>query len=262
MPLSQDELHDLAHALMEAEHNASPIPPLTERSPGITSEEAYAVAAITLAHELEHGHRVVGRKVGLTSKPMQVALGIDTPDFGTILDDMTVRDGGRVETAKLISPKAEPELAFRLKAPLRGPGATAADALAATDYVFPALEVIDSRIADWRIKEQDTIADNGSSARVVIGSARLPADALDLAGEEVVLYCNGEERGRAQASEVLGNPANAVAWCANKLAEFGEELRAGEFVMPGSITAAVDVRAGDSVRAEFASLGAVSVRFV
>ena len=262
MPLSQDELHELAHALMEAEHNAAPIPPLTEQRPDLAPEDAYAVAALVLGHELEHGHRIVGRKVGLTSKPMQIALGIDTPDFGTILDDMTVRDGGRVETAELISPKAEPELAFRLKAPLRGPGATAEDVIAATDYVFPALEIIDSRIADWRIKEQDTIADNGSSARVVIGSARLPVEALDLADEEVVLYHNGEERGRARSSEVLGNPANAVAWCANKLAEFGEELRAGDFVMPGSITAAVDVRAGDAVRAEFASLGAVSARFV
>ncbi len=262
MSLTHEQIHELAHALIDAEHKGTPILPLTEQAPGITVEDAYAIAADVLGHELEHGHRIVGRKVGLTSKPMQVALGIDTPDFGTILDDMTVRDSGKVKASSLIQPKVEPEIAFRLRTPLRGPGVTMEDVLAATDYVFPALEIIDSRIEGWRIKEQDTVADNGSSARVVVGSTRLPVDALDLDAEEVVFFHNGVEVGRAMSSEVLGNPANAVAWCANKLAEFDLELRPGEFIMPGSITAAVDVKAGDSVYAEFASLGIVSVSFV
>ena len=261
MPLPHDQLHALAHALSDAEHSATPIPPLTEQAPEITSEEAYAIAADILVHELEHGHRVVGRKVGLTNEAMQAAFGIDTPVLGTVFDDTTVRDGGRIKTAELIHPKAEPELAFRLKSPLRGPGVTLEQVLAATDYVFPALEIVDSRVEGWRIKEQDIIADNGVAARVVIGSTRLPAGALNLAMEEVVLYLNGEEFERGRASAVLGNPARSVAWCANKLAEFGQGLRAGEFVMTGTITKAMDVRAGDTVRAEFATLGGVSVRF-
>ena len=261
MPLPHDQLHTLAHALSDAEHSATPIPPLTEQAPEITSAEAYAIAADILVHELEHGHRVVGRKVGLTSKAMQDALGVDTPIFGTVFDDTTVRDGGRIKTSDLIHPKAEPELAFRLKAPLQGPGVTLEDVLAATDYVFPALEIVDSRIEGWRVKEQDIIADNGVAARVVVGSVRLPVDGLDVAAEEVVLFLNGEEFARARGSAVLGNPAHSVAWCANKLAESGQALRAGEFVMTGSITAAPDVRAGDTVHAAFSTLGAVSVRF-
>ena len=122
MPLPHDQLHALAHALSDAEHNATPIPPLTEQAPEITSEEAYAIAADILVHELEHGHRVVGRKVGLTNKALQDAFGIDTPIFGTIFDDTTVRDGGRIKASELIQPKAEPELAFRLKSPLKRAG--------------------------------------------------------------------------------------------------------------------------------------------
>ena len=261
MPVPHDQLHAIAHALSEAEHNATPIPPITEQAPEITSEEAYAVAADIVVHELEHGHRVVGRKVGLTNEALQQAFGIDTPIFGTVFDDTTVRDGGRIRSSELIHPKVEPELAFRLKDALRGPGVTMSDVLAATEYVFPAIEVVDSRIEGWRIRQQDIIADNGVAARFVAGSARLPADAFDLAAEEVVLYRNGEEFERAQASAVLGNPAQSVAWCANKLAEFGQGLRAGEFVTTGSITNAMDVRQGDTVVAEFATLGLVSVRF-
>ena len=203
MSLTHEQIHELAHALIDADHKGTPILPLTEQAPGITVEDAYAIAADVLGHELEHGHRIVGRKVGLTSKPMQVALGIDTPDFGTILDDMTVRDSGKVKAASLIQPKVEPEIAFRLKTSLRGPGVTMEDVLAATDYVFPALEIIDSRIEGWRIKEQDTVADNGSSARVVVGSTRLPVDALDLDAEEVVFFHNGVEVGQ---SDVVRSP--------------------------------------------------------
>ncbi|MCY4581458.1 MAG: fumarylacetoacetate hydrolase family protein [Chloroflexi bacterium] len=261
MPLPHDQLHALAHALSEAEHSATPILPLTEQAPEITSEDAYAIAEDIVVHELEHGHRIVGRKVGLTNPAMQAAFGIDTPILGTVFDDTTVRDGGRIKTSDLIQPKAEPELAFRLKSPLRGPGITMQDVLAATDYVFPALEIVDCRMEGWRIREQDIIADNGVAARVVIGSARLSPGAFNVSMEEVVLYRNGEEFERARASAVMGNPARSVAWCANKLAELGQGLRPGEFVTTGTITTAMDVRPGDTVHAEFATLGLVSVRF-
>jgi 2-keto-4-pentenoate hydratase len=260
MALDHDTLHTLAHALMHAAEHREPIAPLTEQAPGITAEDAYAISADVMGHRIEAGVRIVGHKIGLTARAMREALGIETPDFGVILDDMTVRDGGRVSTGKLIAPLVEPEIGFRLREALRGPGVDAAAVLAATEYVFPALEIIDSRIEGWRIKEQDTIADNGSSALVVLGPGRAPAS-IDLNAEEAVLYRNGEEVGRGNGAEVIGGPAAAVAWCANKLAEFGLGLAAGEFIIPGSVCKAAKVAAGDEVRAVYTTLGSVGVRF-
>ncbi len=261
MALDHDMLHEFAHALIDAEHTLAPIKPLTDRAPDMTDDDAYHIAADVLAHELEHGHRVIGRKVGFTNRDIQQKLGVDSPNFGTLLDDMTVRNGGRVRASSMIHPKVEPEIAFRLKAPLRGPGVTIDDVLAATDYVFPAIEIVDSRFEEWRFRLPDATADNACACKVVIGSTRLPAAALNLAGEEVAVYRNGEEAARAKSSEVLGNPANAVAWCANKLGELGSELRAGEFVMTGSIAGVTTAQAGDEFQAQFANLGIVSVRF-
>lgn len=261
MTLTPDQLHELAHALIDAEHTLTPIPPLTAMAPALTVEDAYAIAADVLGHEIEHGHRIIGRKVGFTNPDIREQLGVSSPNFGTLLDDMTVRDSGRIEAAALIQPKVEPEIAFRLNAPLEGPSVTPADVLAATDYIFPALEIVDSRFQEWRFEEPDAAADNACAAMVVVGSVRLPPDAIDLAGEAVVLYRNGAEACRGVSAAVLGSPANAVAWCANKLAESGQGLRAGEFVMTGSIAGVTPARAGDSFRAEYANLGIVSVRF-
>ncbi len=261
MTLDHDLLHEFAHALIDAEHTLTPIQPFTDRAPEMTSDDAYAIAADVLAHEFEHGHRIVGRKVGFTNRDIQEKLGVRSPNFGVLLDDMTVRNGGRVRVASMIQPKVEPEMAFRLKAPLRGPGVSLEDVIAATDYVFPAIEIVDSRFEDWRFREADATADNACAGRVVIGSTRLQPSALNLAAEEVAIYRNGDEAHRAKSSEVLGNPANAVAWCANKLAEFGSELGAGEFVITGSIAGVTTARAGDAFLAEFANLGSVSVRF-
>ncbi len=261
MTLDHHLAHEFAHALIDARRDRSPIKPLTNRAPHMTSSDAYAIAADILSHELERGCRIVGRKVGFTNRDIQEKLGVRSPNFGTLLDDMTVRTGGRIRASSLISPMVEPEIAFRLKAPLRGPGVTIEDVIAATDYVFPALEIVDSRFEDWRFQEPDATADNACAAKVVIGAARLPPSALDLADEEVAIYRNSNETHRAKSSTVLGNPASAVAWCANKLAELGAELRAGEFVMTGSIAGVTPAAPGDAFHAEFASLGAVSVRF-
>ena len=261
MAVDHDLLHDLAHALIDAGHNLAPIAALTDGAPGLSEDDAYHVAADVLEHEIEHGHRVVGRKVGFTNREIQEKLGVNSPNFGTIVDDMTVRNGGRVRAASLIAPKVEPEIAFRLKTALRGPGVGVDDVLAATDYVFPAIEIVDSRFEGWRFRFADATADNACAALVVIGSTRLPPDALDLAGEEAAVYRNGEEMARATSDAVLGNPALSVAWCANKLAELGLELGAGEFVTTGSIAGVTPARAGDEFLAEFASLGAVTVRF-
>ncbi len=261
MALTHDQMHHLAHGLMDALEAGEPIDPLTEQAPGITEHDAREIAFDILGHRMGYGHRVVGKKVGLTSQATQRALGIDAPQFGVILDGMTVRDGGRVKASSLIAPRVEPEIAFRLKSALAGPGITAADVLAATDYVFPALEIADSRIRDWRIKLEDLVADNVAAALVVLGSARMDPAALDLEQEMVVFEVDGNEVGRASGKEVLGNPANAVAWCANALAEHGMGIAAGEFVIPGSLTVAAPAAAGNNVTAAFTNLGVVSVRF-
>ncbi len=261
MALAHDLLHEFAHALIDAEHTLTPIKPFTDRAPEMAEDDAYAIAADVLGHELEHGHRIVGRKVGFTNRDIQEKLGVHSPNFGTLLDDMTVRNGGRVKTSSMIQPKVEPEMAFRLKEPLKGPGVTLEDVIAATEYVFPALEIVDSRFEGWRFGLADATADNGCAGKVVVGSTRLPPGALNLAGEEVAIFRNGVEVKRAKSVEVLGNPANAVAWCANKLGELGRGLRAGEFVLTGSIAGVTTAEAGDEFRAEFANLGMVSVRF-
>jgi 2-keto-4-pentenoate hydratase len=190
------------------------------------------------------------------------AFGMDTPAFGFILDDMTVRDSGRVKMSGLIQPKIEAEMAFRLKAPLQGPGVDVAQVLAATDYVFPALEIIDCRFEGWRVKQQDLISDNTAAALVVLGNTRLSPNDLDLAAEEAVMEVDGVETGRGTGAEVLGHPAEAVAWLANKLGEQGHGLLAGHFVIPGSVVAPPVVKKGNVVTAAYANLGVVSVTFV
>jgi 2-keto-4-pentenoate hydratase len=261
MALTHDQMHHLAHGLMEAMEDGRAVDPLTEQEPGMTEHDAREIALDIIGHRVGDGRRVVGHKVALTSAATQRALGIDSPQFGVILDDMTVRDGGRVKASSLISPRIEPEIAFRLKTGLQGPGVTAEDVIAATDYIFPALEIVDSRIKDWRLKLEDLVADNVAAALVVLGPGRLAPSALDLESEEVVLEIDGVEVGRATGKEVLGNPANAVAWCANALGEHGMGIAAGEFVIPGSMIEAPSVKAGSNVTASFASLGLVSVRF-
>ena len=215
-----------------------------------------------LRGRLDAGRRVVAKKVGLTSVAMQQMLGVDQPDYGMILDDMLIDDGADYPIGRLLQPRVEPEIAFMLKADLKGPNVTIDQVLEATDYVFPAIEVIDSRIKDWKIKLVDTIADNASSGRVVVGANRVPVQGLDLVNEGLVFEKNGQELGRATGEAVLGNPANAVAWAANKLSEYGITINAGEFVMPGALTSAAPVAAGDVVTANFSVVGSVSVRFV
>ena len=262
MSIQTPAIESLAEALLQAEAKGTPISPLTEAYPDLSSEDAYAVQQIIIQRRLAAGARIVGKKVGLTSLAMQRMLNVDQPDYGMILDNMLVEDGSALEVASLLQPKVEPEIAFRLKKDLSGPGVTVEQVLDATDYLFPALEIIDSRIRDWKIKLADTIADNASSARVVIGEHRVSPRDVDLEKELLVFEKNGEELGRATADAVLGNPAKAVAWCANKLSEYGTVLKAGEFVIPGALTGAAPVQAGDTVVARFGTVGAVTIRFV
>lgn len=252
---------DLGEALYHAEVTQRPVEPLTKRFPAMTPAEAYMVQQVMLA-KLHAGKTILGRKVGLTSKAMQQMLGVDQPDYGVLADDMVVEDGGDCPMAGLIQPKIEPEIAFILARDLRGPGLTAAAVLDATEYVAAALEIVDSRIINWQIKLADTIADNASSARYVLGKNRVAPGQLDLRLVGMVMEKNGQLADTGAGAAALGHPAEAVAWLGNKLAEFGEYLKAGEVILPGALCRAIEVKQGDVVRAEFAGLGQVSVRFV
>jgi 2-keto-4-pentenoate hydratase len=262
MGATQEQIHQIAHELLDAEANHAPIPPITDAVPGFSVEDAYAVQKIVIDHRLGEGRKIIGKKVGLTSKAMQQALGVSEPDYGMLLDGVLIEDGVSYETSQLLQPRIEGEIAFVLNKDLVGPNVTVEQVLEATEYVSPSLEVIDSRIKDWKIKLPDTIADNASSARVVVGKSQVSVAGLDLANVEMVFKKNGEEIGRAKGDAVLGNPANAVAWLANKLHELGVPVNAGDIIMPGALTAMTPVAPGDTIEAEFSQIGSVSVRFV
>ncbi len=261
MALTAEQVKELAELLLHAEQSSDPVLPLTDSFPDMTVVDAYEVQQEIIRRRIQGGRRVVGKKVGLTSVAMQQLLGVDQPDYGVILDDMTITDGSTFEAGRLLQPRVEPEIAFMLAAELKGPGVTVADVLAATEYVFPALEVVASRVKDWKIKLQDTIADNASSGGVVLGDAHSAVSAVDLVNEELIFEKNGEELARATGAAVLDNPANAVAWCANKLSEYGDSLAAGEFIIPGALCAMTPVAPGDTVVARFSTIGSVSVTF-
>lgn len=257
-------LNRFADALAEAEVNARPIPPLSADHPTLSVADAYAIQQLGREARERRGHRLVGRKVGLTSAAMREMLGVEEPDFGYLTDDLVCHSGARLPRAALIAPMVEPEIAFRLDRAVAGPDVTAADVLAATDAVAPALEVIDSRITDWRITLVDTVADNASCARAVLGSFR-PLDELDLAlvaVEQRLMPLRDQrvETVRGDGSAVLGHPAEAVAWLARALDRYAATaLDAGEVVLPGAMTRALPVAAGDRVEAVFSDLGSVTV---
>jgi 2-keto-4-pentenoate hydratase len=260
--LDRATVQQLAAELLEAERTRVPIAPLTERYPDLTEADAYAVQLEIIARKVAAGARVVGKKIGLTSLAMQRMLNVDQPDYGHLLDTMTILEGGECPIDSLIQTRVEPEIAFVLKTDLVGPGVTREQVLAATAYVTPALEIIDSRVRDWKIKLGDTVADNASSARVVLGTSIAPVETVDLRLVGCVLEKNGAVVSTAAGAAALGDPAVAVAWLANKLATFDIALKAGEIILPGALTRAEAVARGDIVRATFDRLGSVSVKFV
>jgi len=251
----------LAEMLLNAEKLRKPIPPLTDTDSVISVDEAYRIQLRVIAMKRSSGQVVVGKKIGITSRAMQSMLGVDEPDYGHILDGMVVMEGERIPSSDLIQPRIEGELAFVLKEDLKGPGVTLTDVIRCSEGVIPSLEVIDSRIVDWKIKLPDTVADNASSARIVLGGKITPLLALDLRTVGMVLEKNGEVVATAAGAAVLGNPPQAVAWLANKLAAYGISLRKGEVILSGSLTAAVPVAAGDFIRADFGPLGDVKIKF-
>lgn len=252
---------EIMAALDTAERTRVSIPPLTETWPQLNADDAYAVQAAWLEKKLAAGGRLVGRKIGLTNRAMQQQLGVGEPDFGFLLESMLVPSGATLSRNELLQPRVEPEIAFWLEMDVRGPGVTKEQVLAATRGVSAALEIVDSRIANWRIKLADTISDNGSSARAVMRDQVIPVDDISLSGEAVRLFRNGQEVGSGTGADVLGHPAEAVAWLANRLADFNAVLSAGQVVLPGAMCASVFAETGETFRAEFSRLGSVEVRF-
>jgi 2-oxo-3-hexenedioate decarboxylase/2-keto-4-pentenoate hydratase len=259
--MDEDEIERAAGLLNGASESGVPTAPLTEACPGLSVEDAYAIQLHNTELRLADGATVVGHKVGLTSLAMQQMLGVEEPDYGVIFDDMLYGDGDAAPSARFLQPRVEIEIAFRLHTPLSGPGITLDDVLAATESVAPAIEIIDSRIANWKITLADTVADNASSAAIVLGKWVPVATVPDLAEVGATLSLNGIEMASGHGSDVLGHPAEAVAWLGNKLASFGTDLLAGQLVMPGSCTKALDVAAGDAVTGAFHGLGTVTVSF-
>jgi 2-oxopent-4-enoate/cis-2-oxohex-4-enoate hydratase len=237
--------------------------PLTERHAGITVTDAYQISLRLLARREADGERVVGKKIGVTSKAVQDMLGVFQPDFGFLTDRMHVADGAAVSLAQagLIQPRAEGEIAFMLKRDIQGPGVTREDVLAATEWVAPCFEIVDSRIADWRIRIADTIADNASCGVFVIGAQRTDPRALDLAAAGMRMWRNGEDAGSGVGAAVQGHPAEAVAWLANTLGAFGIPFRAGEIILSGSLAPLVPALPGDRFTMHIEGLGGCSVSF-
>ncbi|MEU4647194.1 2-keto-4-pentenoate hydratase [Nocardia fluminea] len=252
---------ELAAELARAELDRVAVSPIADRYPGIDVVDAYEVQLLNIRRRLDDGGKVVGHKVGLSSKAMQQMMGVDEPDYGHLLADMEVFEDIPVDTSKFLLPRVEVEVGFILGADLPGEDCTEADVLAATVAYAPSIELIDSRITDWKIGLTDTISDNASSAGWVLGKARVaPAD-IDITAIDAVLTRNGEVIAEGRSDAVLGDPVIAVAWLARKVASFGVRLKAGDIVLPGSCTRAIDARPGDAFHAEFSGLGSVRLNF-
>jgi 2-keto-4-pentenoate hydratase len=250
---------EIAERLRTAEADRAPIAPLRETCPAADVVDAYEIQLTNIRRRLAAGATIHGHKVGLSSVAMQQMMGVDEPDYGHLLSDMALSADVPVSVARFCMPRVEVEVGFVLGDTLPGADCTEDDVLAATEYVVASIELIDSRIRDWRIGIVDTIADNASSAGYVLGADRVKPDELDLRGIEARLLCNGTEVASGRSDAVLGNPVTAVAWLARKVASFGVTLEAGHVILPGSVLRAIDVRAGDEFLAEFDGLGTVQL---
>lgn len=262
MALNEKTLSEAAQRLIIAARNRKPVDPLTETHPEITVEEAYRIQLITVEAWLAQGRKVVGKKIGITSPAIQEMLNVGEPDYGHLMDHMLINEGEGLAITRLLQPRVEGEIAFILERDLNGPGITPVDVIRATARVTAALEIIDSRIRDWKIKIQDTVADNASSAAFVLGSKLVPLADIDLRSVGFVMTKNGRLAATAAGAAVLGSPIQSVAWLANKMGEYGFSLKAGETILSGSAVAAVPVEAGDSIHLVVDRIGDVSCFFV
>lgn len=255
------DIKEVAAQLLEAEKTQQTIPPLTTTHPGLTVDEAYYIQLEQVRRKLENGAVIVGKKIGATSKAIQDMFQVNQPDYGHLFETMMFVERETISLEAFIQPKVEFEIAFILKKDLKGPNVTIFDVIEATDYIAPAIEIIDSRIADWKIKFEDTVADNGSSAAAIIGGKPTRLDGLDLTHIGMVAYKNGDMLDSAAGAAVLGNPLRSVAWLANSLGKYDVSLKAGEVVLSGALTAAVPLEVNDTFTAQFDHIGSVSVSF-
>ncbi len=259
--LSDADRRKAADILLEAERTRTPALQLTKTMPDIEIEDSYAISSLVTERKIAGGARLIGHKIGLTSKAMQASSQIDEPDYGHLLDTMLLNDGAKVPFENYCVPRVEPELTFILKEPLKGPGIGLVDVLRATEWVVPSIEIIDARVQNPR-KIQDTVADNGAAAGIVLGGRPVRPDAVDLRWVGAIFYRNSEIEETGLAAGVLGHPAMAIAWLANKVGRFGTVLEPGHLMLSGSFTRPVWAAKGDTLHADFGPLGSVSVQFV
>ena len=259
--MNEEKIKQYGDELYQAFVACRAVRPLLEREPDISIEDAYKIQKHFVARRVQAGESIVGKKIGATSKPVQDFLGVYQPDFGMLTSGMVFQDGATIDLSKLIQPKAEAELAFVLKADLKGPGITAMDVIRATDYVLPCFEIVDSRITDWKIKIQDTVADNASCGVYVLGETHGDPRQLDITLAGMVLEKNGEIFSTGVGAAVQGSPANAVAWLANTLGALGIPFKAGEVILSGSQSALVPVVDGDELVCTVGGLGSCRVKF-
>lgn len=248
--------------LFKALRGQHTVAPLIARNPDLTIDDAYAISLDFLARRRAEGERVVGKKIGVTSKAVQDMLGVHQPDFGFLTDWMHVEGDIDVAAKKLIQPRAEAEIAFILKDSLNGPGVTARQVIEATEAIAPCFEIVDSRIDDWKIGIVDTVADNASCGVFVIGEARADPRGHDLPGLKVTVTKNGVPLSEGLGSAVQGDPAQAVAWLANTLGEYGVTLDAGDVILSGSLVPLEPAAAGDTFEMELHGVGGCTAKFV
>jgi 2-oxo-hept-3-ene-1,7-dioate hydratase len=261
MPLSEAERKKCVETLLNAEKEKKQAVQLSVTYPHISIEDSYAISTAVAQHRIKAGARLIGHKVGLTSKAMQASSQINEPDYGHLLDTMMIADGAKVPHANYCVPRVEIELAFVLGKPLKGPGIGLTDVLRATEYVVPAMEIVDARIVNPR-KIFDTVADNGAAAGIVVGGRPIGPMEMDLRWAGGIMYRNSEIEETGLAAGVLGHPALGVAWLANKLGQHGVALETGHLVLAGSFTRVVFANKGDTLHGDFGPLGGIAVQFV
>ncbi|MEZ7829047.1 MAG: 2-oxopent-4-enoate hydratase [Brachymonas denitrificans] len=254
-------IEQLGDSLFEALRANTVIDPISDKYPEMTIEHAYQVQKRMTDRRVADGETIVGKKIGVTSRAVMNMLGVYQPDFGYMTDRMIVNEGETIAMSRMIQPKAEGEIAFLLKKDLMGPGLTNADILAATEAVIPCFEIVDSRIRDWKIKIQDTVADNASCGLFVLGDNAVSPRKVDLSTCGMVLEKNGEIIATGSGAAAMGSPVNAITWLANMLGSLGVPLKAGEVVLSGALAAMFPCAAGDNFRVSIGGIGSCSVRF-
>jgi 2-oxopent-4-enoate/cis-2-oxohex-4-enoate hydratase len=261
--MNNDLIAQCGDELYEALVNRQQIKPLTERYNDITIDDAYHISMHLVNRRLDAGEKIIGKKIGATSKAVQQMLNMNQPDFGYLTDKMVYSNGAEMPISEqLIQPRAEGEIAFILKKDLTGPGVTNIDVLLATECVVPCFEVVDSRIQDWRVKVQDTVADNASCGLLVLGDNPVSPKGLDLYSCGMVVEKNGQIVSTGAGAAALGSPLTSVAWLANAMGQYGITLKAGEIILSGSLVPLEPVEAGDTMRVDIGGIGSASVRFV